>query len=603
MSSPIIRMMPRQNSIGPLLAAAVMMTAFYAVGLEFLQGFTLDLGSLTFPTPAYTTIGAFWMLLGGASAALLATALVRWSRSPQGRTLEAQWCAIYERQFLFWSCVAAFALPVLLRVFLLHGAPLTDDESAYRFAAELLASGRLWVHSPPMKLFYDQNFMINDGRLYPGYFLGWPALLVPGVLLHAPGLVNPLLSALTVPALYLVVRHFAGPLWGRASVLLYLSAPFVQIAAATMLAHTSELFGLAWCLYFCLQTRSRPEGVREHVGFALAFCVAFWIRPQAAMAIGLPLLLYWAIGLRGIRAGVRRRAIAGFLVPAALLATLFLVTQWRQNGSPFRTPYASFGQYISDNEFRFTTFTDQPRDAIIGFDFDGLGNATARTMAGLFRLSLDLFGWPSSFLLLFFALPGSNRRAQVVWWMIASFALIMMFQKDWGVDTFGPVHGFELVLPIVVLSVLGAATLSNALPDGPRVGASVLGALMVTAWLGFVPIRLEAVREIAAHVNLALNAPKRAGLHHAVIFAPWPFAPACDDSPKHFVLFRPVNDPDLRNDILWVNHLDVASDQKLLQTLPGRAGYVMFWTDRCTVSLVPLAGLKSGEIPDGRVRP
>jgi hypothetical protein len=70
--------------------------------------------------------------------------------------------------------------------------------------------------------------------------------------------------------------------------------------------------------------------------------------------------------------------------------------------------------------------------------------------------------------------------------------------------------------------------------------------------------------------------------------------------PYHFVLFRPVNDPDLKNDILWVNHVDMASDAQFMQTMPGRSGYVLDWTQDCNVSLRPLASFGPGELAPGR---
>ena len=84
----------------------------------------------------------------------------------------------------------------------------------------------------------------------------------------------------------------------------------------------------------------------------------------------------------------------------------------------------------------------------------------------------------------------------------------MLFQRDWGIDTFGPVHAFELSLPILVLTIAGAKNLSERLtwaqnedvdPLRWRWAAfapSLLAALIVTAWLGFVPVRLEGVRQI-----------------------------------------------------------------------------------------------------------
>jgi hypothetical protein len=110
------------------------------------------------------------------------------------------------------------------------------------------------------------------------------------------------------------------------------------------------------------------------------------------------------------------------------------------------------------------------------------------------------------------------------------------------------------------------------------------------------------VSQIAAHLNTALRAPEAAGLHQAVIFAPTPFAPPCARTPNHFVFFHPVNDPDLRNDVLWVNHIDIDDDRRFVETLPERTGYVMRWTAECKVTLLPLAELKAGDVPPARVR-
>ena len=583
------------------LGAALSLLAFFLVGATFLDGYALDLGSLNFPTPRYVTFVAFWMLFGGAAAILLALAIARGVGSTdRGGRIQAQWHALSDRRFLTWACIAGFLIPLVLRLRVLHGAPLTDDESAYRFGAELIASGRLWVASPPLKIFFDQNFMVNDGRLYPVYFPGWPALLAFGALVHAPELVNPVLSALTLPALLRVFRHVAGSTWARAGVVLVLSAPFLQIAAATELSHTSCFFALAWATAMCQRTREPDATWRVHAAFAGSLALAFCIRPQSSAAMGVPLVIVWLAALRSQRAPDRLRAAAAFLVPAVVLAVLFLATIRAETGSPWRVGYTRYGQYMAENGFRFTTFGPSDLKAVAGFDFTEVGAGIARTAAALFRLNFDLFGWPSSFVFLLFAFPGTNRSTRLFWWMAAAYLAPMVFQLDWGVDTFGPLHAFELTLPLLALTVAGARALGERLtwasatsPQAPRwrstaFSPALFGALIVTAWIGFVPVRLEAVRRIAEHINVALRAPERAGLHRAVIFAPLPFAPPCGGTPRHFVFFRPVNDPDLRNDILWVNQLNLADDHRLLETMPGRDGYVLRWVPPCGVDLQPL---------------
>ena len=596
------------------LGAAFSLTTFYLVGAVFFESFALDLGSLNLPTPRYRLFVIVYALLGGLTAALLASGTARfWGSERRADGFVARWNAVPERRFLGWASAAAFCIPLALRFGLMGGAPLTDDESAYRFAAQLFATGRLWVASPELKLFFDQNFIVNDGRMFSVYFAGWPALLASGVWVGATWMVNPICSALTVPPLFRALRHFVEPAWARAGVVLYLSSPFVQVAAATELSHTSCLMALMWCLWMYIRTQDDAASTRDHAGFAMSFAVAFFIRPQSALPIGLPLLAAWGVAITGLDSRERMRRALAFGLPAAVLAALFLSYLWVQNGSPFQVGYVRYGQYLMENDFRFTTFSPYDVSALPGFDFAGIDAAIVRLTAGIFRLNFDLFGWPSSFFFLFFATPVLGR-VRLLWAMTAVYLLLHLFQRDWGVDTFGPMHAFELGLPILVLSIVGAQEWSYQLNRSQTRSRDVaswrwsafspalLVALILTSWAGFAPVRLAAVRQIAIHVDAALEAPQREGIEDAVIFSPWPFAPPCSGAPNHFVLFRPVNDPDLEADVLWVNHIDIGENRRLMDTLPGRVGYVMRWSLECEVELLPLAELAPGDVVPGMLR-
>jgi hypothetical protein len=601
----------------------VALGAFFVVGAVFLDGFALDLGSVNFTKPRYLIFVGLWAMFGGAATVLIALGLSQRSPLPAlFRTATAYWLGISDRQFLVWTCLAAVAIPLLLREYVLERAPLADDESLYRFAAQLLASGRLWVSSPPLKLFFDQNMMINDGRLYPLYFLGWPALLAIGVWVNAPGIVNPILSALTVPPLLRILQHFVGYDWARAGILLFLAAPFLQIAAATQLSHTSCLMALTWALFYYLRTRDPSASPAQHVGFGFALAFAFCIRPQSIVAIGLPLAIAWSVGMATLPSPRRWRAAIAFLIPVALLAALFLASLWAQNGSPWRSGYTRYAQYIVENGFRFSTFSE--KNASLGLGLGGVarGWRGARIWAalvheafGVVRLSADLFGWPLPFMLMLVALSGLTRLTCLLWGMVGSYLFMMLFQGDWGIDTFGPVHAFELSLPILILTLVGlknlgawlekrAAAERRLLPP-PLFAPSLLVALIATSWVGFAPVRLTAVHQIAAHINMALQAPERAGLHRAVVFAPFPFAKPCNGTPKHFVWFRPANDPDLQNDVLWVNHVSLEDDRRLVDRLPDRRGYVLTWSARCDVTLRPLSRLEPEDLTpmNGSSRP
>jgi len=580
------------------VGAALAMTMFHLVGASYLSGFRLDLGSLNFPTPRYLTLVAFWTPIGALSAGLLAVALARaLTTSPRCRSLVDEWNRLTDRRFLLWATVAGFVIPVTIRFGLLKGAPLTDDESAYRFAAELLATGRLWTQSPELKLFFDQNFMINDGRLYPVYFLGWPALLAPCVWIGATGIANPLLSALTVFPLLRSLTALVGSAWARAGVLLFLSSPFLQIGAATGLSHTSCIAALVWCFWLYLRATTENASRRDHFGFALAFAMAFCIRPQSALPIGAPLVLSWMFAVARMDARVRWKAVSAFLIPTIGLATLFLAVLWAQNGSPWTIGYSRYAQYLVENEFRFTTFRALDLTRMPGFDFSRIGEATARAASGMFRLNADLFGWPSSFLFLAMVPLAAPGRARMLWAMFGCYALFLLFQRDWGIDTYGPVHAVEAAVPVVFLTMVGARNFEDWLRStGPEdwyrraFAPSLLVALIVTAWAGFIPVRLEAVRQIAANVNIPLQAPERAGVQRGIVFAPYPFVRRCVGEPANFVFFHPTNDPDLSNDLLWVNDIGPAENQALVERLGDRSGYRLEWTTNCNVSLTPLGG-------------
>ncbi len=93
-------------------------------------------------------------------------------------------------------------------------------------------------------------------------------------------------------------------------------------------------------------------------------------------------------------------------------------------------------------------------------------------------------------------------------------------------------------------------------------------------------MRLHALSIIASSVNAPEDALKARGISHAVIFTAGLFVDQqCIAPTRHFVYFRPNNDPGLRNDILWANHLGWQEDMGLMKWFPGRTPYLMTWNE------------------------
>ncbi|MGB8223837.1 MAG: hypothetical protein WCF10_14715 [Polyangiales bacterium] len=596
---------PRPWTGAACIAGAVLaLTVFWSIGAEYLDWFNLQLGSTTIMAAGYTYFLVFWVLLGSIAAVLFGCAFAMIADADWARETYQQLRATPDRHLIVAFSAIAFVLPALIRWRLLEGADLTDDESVYRFSSELLLSGRLYAKSPPMKLFFDHVFMINDGKFYSQYFMGWPALLAPGLAAGAPGLMNPAYSALTVPAVFLTLREMAGRRSAVIGVMLYLAAPMLQFTAATQLSHTSCLFALAWMAYFVVRVHGGASSWWVHFGTATAFSVAFFIRPATAFAMGFPLLVVWAIAV--LRTGTRQRwvAIASFGAPALLFGAAFLAVNAVQNGSVTYVSYQRAGDYARDNGFHFSAWSALPADWTPSFGFGTVDVALARTGVALTRINFALFGWPCGFVFLPFA-PWGKHRTWILWVMAMGFAFVHSYLRSAGIDTFGPVHYTEFALPIIMLTALGVSRLTDALrsmrssPFATRLPLALCFGLVAAAGFGYVPPRAYALHEVSDVIARPVAASREIE-GPAIVFTKRPFIPRLCTVTGHFRFAHDVNDPDFRNPILWVNHISIEHDRKFMERYPDRAALVMLWNKDCQPGFVPLAVAEELGLPDGK---
>ena len=603
---------PLLSIAGPFLGGAALLCVLAAVGQQHLDANLLDFGrSLNPPTPGFGRYLAYASLFASLAIACFAVAAMRFLA---WRQLAAPWGRLWddsdEGKWVLYGSLLACVVPAALRAWLLHGLPITDDEAAYRLMAQMLAGGQVFVDSEPLKLFFDNRFLINDGKVYAHYFLGWPALMVPGIWLGVGGWMNTLYSALTVPALYRVVRRLAGQRWAKASLLLFLTSPMLMLAAATELSHTSCIAALAWFTWFCLRSRDDDAGPGVHAACAAAFSVAFFVRPSSALGIGLPLLIWWLVGVLRRRRG-KLAPLLAFAAPAVLLAALFLYVNWLQNGSVLETAYQRAYTYAQENDFRFSLWAGQD-DHFKEMQWISWPFLLAVAGSAILRLNVALFGWPCS---LFFALfAGRGNLRTTLRLSLLSYFTLHALTSNVGIDTFAPMHYFEVAWPLLLLSACGLATseihgkrLDGALDasSGWRWQAlpgSLLASLMLVALLSYVPLRFGAVARIIDDVGKPYAALEEAGIERAVIFASDPFVNYCSHPPtRGWVFVRPNNSPQMDDDILWVNHLSLEKDRLLMGHFPDREGYVMGWDRSCKAVYLPLEQLPAGSVPDARV--
>jgi hypothetical protein len=593
-----------------LLGGIASLWVFHGIGDRYLDSFRLELGSTLFLSRGYVFFLVFWTVFGMLAALFFAGAFAAASRGPWASKLLCQLRDTSDSSLLLALSLIGFLIPFLIHWRVLLGADIADDESAYRFMSEVLVSGRLYAESPPMKLFFDRAFMINDGKLYSQYFLGWPALLAPGVAVGTPGLMNPLYSALTVPPIYLTLRRLSGRRCAMIGAVIFLSAPLLQLAAATQLSHTSCLFALAWASYFTTRIHTGDTRWWSHAALAASFSIAFFIRPTTALGIGLPLLGIWLNSISNLQGRTRWSAVGAFVLPAMAFAAAFLAVNTFQNGSPTYVAYQRAVDYARENGFRFAAWEGFPKERTVAFAFGAIDTAASRTGVSLTRLNYALFGWPLAFVFLPFA-GWRSSRSWIAWCMLIGFIVLHAYMRDAGIDTIGPVHYLELSLPMILLTALGITRLTSwlralrsaGLADvvSTRAPLALCLGLIVASALGYWPVRAAALHDVGSLTGLPLRAAEVTFERPTVVFAPRPFIPRDCGRTRNFIYFRPNNDPDLQNRILWVNHISVEHDRKLMEHYPDKDAVVMTWSPKCMPVFVPLAKIQDPGFPRGLV--
>jgi hypothetical protein len=445
----------------------------------------------------------------------------------------------------------ALAYAVLGRL-ALDDFPYSGDEYSYLLQAHIFAGGRLSVPAPAHPEIFQLDHVLLEPVVRSKYPPGWPALLALGAALHAPWIVNPLLGAATLAIVYALIRRLYGGGAALATTLLVGCSPFFALNAASYHSHTSSLFALvAFVACFAAGWQRRALGWAALAGAALG--LAFLNRQLDAVIYGAGLALF-----------VRRapRYVAACAVPAAAVASLLLLYQAAQFGSPWTTGYALYEPmllklYGDTNAYPFT----------VGHLLDGAGQWCHVQWLG------QLTAWmvPGTAVLgavgLALRQEAGTARDVVRRWMILVAGLQLVVMLFYGHDSgpsYGPRYLFPLLGPIVF--GLGAAweplwrwvTRDNAATEHRTALAflAVLGAGLLR--VGFL---VDEHRDTLRHSTQLYAMVERAQLRGAVVIVKGPF-------PERFTR----NGTRFDGPVLFVAPRD--DDATIASFFPDRAVYV-----------------------------
>jgi hypothetical protein len=327
--------------------------------------------------------------------------------------------------------------------------PHSQDEVADLAQARIFKSGALYLDSLPLNLrgFFDEQFMVNDGKWFSIYPPGHPFLLMLGLFVKAPHLVNAFFGAATIPLLYLFVADLLGAPVAFGSTLLWATSLFTLIQAASMMSHVT-------CGFFILLALTCAQEGRWKTA-AAAWGLGFLIRTFVGV-LALPVL-----GLLYFRNRQNRRTLIFSAGIAGLFVTAYLGYNGATTGSIFLPGY----QYYSPS----ARIGFGPRGVEWPLDFTPW-DAVENVLQNLYALkkSSEFFAFALSSGLLVLAWTIERRRASLILTACVLLPVAGYFFYFHAGAFLGPRYWFEFYFALAGLTALALWQLLACFPLGSR---------------------------------------------------------------------------------------------------------------------------------------
>lgn len=439
-----------------------------------------------------------------------------------------------------------------------EGVALTDDESAYLYAARLLSEGRLTEPSADFASFYDRVFLINDGRMFTQYFLGWPAILVPFVWANAVYLAGPLLGVAQTILIRSVLNKVIDSDLASLGALVLMLNPFSLSLCASLLSHTACMVATLAALYALLRWKDVP-GARWTFLAGLCVSIATWIRPTN----GIALALVAATGFLLMRGQLSVRQIAAGLAAPLVLGTLFIVTSITLYGGVLGSGYESYRAFEAENGWRSTAPGFGYASDVVLENLTSPLTLLGNAVRGFARLLSD--GAFAVVPLFFIAIAWSGRRVLLLSVLAGLLLVPYIVINDFGIDTYGPVHIYEAWVLLGMSAIVGWSRKA-----GIRAAPIVLAGFIVSmATWGLM--RAAVVQDAAREVRAPLALADQLGARLLIFYYP-PFTPQIAlNGQRHFVFWPPMHSPGRTDRVLWVrSSMDALNDRALSASLQDR---------------------------------
>lgn len=482
--------------------------------------------------------------------------------------------------FLTIVFIASFGWLFYLNQHYLEGIPHVGDAVAYLMQAKFLAKGgvcsRLQISQEHFDFFKSWGPLSYTNNRWCGaypYPYGHPLALAVGVLIGIPGIVGPILGAMSVVLLILIGGEIGGGMVGAIAGLFMLASPLFQMNSASFMSHTTAVFYELVAVYALLK-----YFLKRNILLLLVSGI-FWgllINTRMFTAIGVlvPVLIY----LIRKRVGLGRLVL--FFGVWGLGALSYFAYNYLNNGSLMGASYLQSNMKLfTQGDLFWTNYLLVVENHLLFF---------LHTLHGWgYGVSVFLFFWGAM-------VYWKNKE---VFWVITMIAGIILM---WGLYdggtyafTYGPRYWLEIV-PFVCLifslSFTALIKISQSKTLKAMVGSILFMLVVYTtsgwikgkpelwSWIGFTPSKVEELKGFNFTDARLIYRAKEMKISQALIFVKECSGWWCYGS----VLAQ--NKPTLDGDIVWAVDLKERNYQ-LEQLYPDRKYYLADYDLGIIVSL------------------
>lgn len=512
-----------------------------------------------------------WYLTFGIPAAFFLSLALLHTQWPE--RLERWGSFLIEHKYWLLGALAFLFVAVLLFWWgvLMAGARIADDESTYLFIAQTLNMGRVTNPLPTDPEFYRNKFVLMKSSGWFGkYPIGFPALLAVGYRLNLTFLINPLLTCASLALTYAIgTRLFSRTVAGLGVVFMLFSPHFV-FTGATLLSQPASTAMMLLGFYIMLRVYDEPKWTWALAG-GVAWGFGVLIRPfPGILFLAVAALHYlWVMHQRGWKGQVwsRLKPLVLAAIPVAIFGVLFLSANHIQSGSATTSGYHQVHRSF-------------------GIVRAAKGVMTSSIGGALFRENFWLFGWPLSFLFVFFCRRGQHLA--LFWGLILADYSYRIIVPKTVVATTGPIYVTEAV-PLLCLATaagivaLGSWCVERGWEEGKRWLLSLSVASTLVALCTFYPIHIQSIQESCEIWNRPFQMLQDANAKKKVlVFANYMVPHTFDDS---WAYHPPNPSPTLDDDILFVRLPKPKSTRERMKKFwkknhPKRQAWLFFYVKR-----------------------